>query len=528
MFNLDSVIKAILGMARPAASLAMNQAQRNEAVIKILKDLGFDPLQPPKDVDGVYAYTLVEYGVGGKPEAILKLWREKKIKKVFWDAYSSKSPLWFLRKVEHFIEWNILGDEIRAANIDIRPELEEFGKTFITVARRTGAAEFQPYPDWTVDKVPAEFKALIEEKTRTFCGRGFVFDAFDNFVKEKPCGYFTVVGEPGMGKSAISAKYVREHKCPCYFNIRAEGRNKPDRFLESIRQQLMNRYRFLNAEKDKLPVLLEKASKELAGGERLVIVVDALDEVEQPGKDNILSLPVMLPERVYFLLTRRPYAPENKRLTVYPEVPVVEFELMNFPDKIREDLKEYIRWFRDSSEQKDALIRWIQDRQIEPEAFVEQVAEKSQSNFMYLRHVLLDIARGFYNDLTLQQLPAGLQDYYEFHWVRMKMDEASKEAKAIVLFILVEIGTPVPCEMIVEMAERDESDVRKVLLDEWVEYLKEQEIQGETCYTIYHTSFLEFLKGKWELKSSRKLFDEVNRRIAEYLEKEMGLDGEIC
>ncbi len=523
MFNLDSVIKAILGTARPAASLAMNQAQRNEAVIKILKDLGFDPLQPPKDVDGVYAYTLVEYGVG-KPETILNLWREKEIKKAFWDAYTSKTPLGFLRKVEHFIEWNILGDEIRAANIDIPPELEEFGKAFITVARRTGAGEFQPYPDWTVDKVPAEFKALIEDKTRTFCGRGFVFDAFDNFLKEKPCGYFTVVGEPGMGKSAISAKYVLEHKSPCYFNIRAEGRNKPDQFLNSIRQQLMNRYRLLNAEKDELPALLEKASKELAPDERLVIVVDALDEVEQPGKDNLLSLPGMLPKRVYFLLTRRPYTPENKRLTV--SAPVGELDLREFPDKSREDVKEYIRFFRDKSEQKDDLKKWIQDRQIAPEAFVDQVAEKSQSNFMYLRYVLPEIARGFYNKPTLEQLPAGLQDYYQFHWVRMNRDDASKEAKVIVLFILVEIGTPVPCEMIAEIAERDEFDVRE-FLDEWVEYLKEQEIQGETCYTIYHTSFLDFLKGKRELKSSRKLFVEVNRRIAEYLEKEMGQDGEI-
>ncbi|WP_017721067.1 AAA family ATPase [Kamptonema formosum] len=525
MFNLDSVIKAISSMARPAASLAMNQAQRNEAVIKILKDFGFDPVQPPKDVDGVYAYTLVEYGVG-KPETILNLWREKEIKKAFWDAYRSKSPLWFLRKVEHFLEWNILGDEIRAAKIDIRPELEEFGKAFITVARRTGAGEFQPYPDWTVDKVPAEFKALIEDKTRTFCGRGFVFDAFDNFLKEKPCGYFTVVGEPGMGKSAISAKYVLEHKSPCYFNIRAEGRNKPDRFLESIRQQLMKRYPLLNAETDELPALLEKASKELAGDERLVIVVDALDEVEQPGDDkNLLYLPGMLPKRVYFLLTRRPYTPENKRLTV--SAPVGELDLRKFPDLSREDVKEYIRFFRDKSEQKDDLKKWIKDRQIAPEAFVEQVAAKSQSNFLYLRYVLPEIARGFYNDLTLEQLPAGLQDYYQSYWGRMNMDDASKKAKAIVLFILVEIGTPVPCEMIAKIADRDECDVREVLLDEWFEYLKEQEIQGETCYTIYHTSFLDFLKSKRELDSKRKLFVEVNRRIAEYLEKEMGQDGEI-
>jgi retron-type reverse transcriptase len=60
-------------------------------------------------------------------------------------------------------------------------------------------------------------------------------------------------------------------------------------------------------------------------------------------------------------------------------------------------------------------------------------------------------------------------------------------------------------------------------LDQWVEYLKDQKIDKETCYSIYHTSFLEFLKGKRELKKTRKLFDEVNQSIAEYFRREDGV-----
>jgi hypothetical protein len=63
--------------------------------------------------------------------------------------------------------------------------------------------------------------------------------------------------------------------------------------------------------------LLTKVSKKLPAGDRLVIVVDALDEVEQePGAENLLYLPRELPEQVYFLLTRRPYSLEKKRLQV--------------------------------------------------------------------------------------------------------------------------------------------------------------------------------------------------------------------
>ena len=75
--------------------------------------------------------------------------------------------------------------------------------------------------------------------------------------------------------------------------------------------------------------------------------------------------------------------------------------------------------------------------------------------------------------------------------------------------------------MIAGIAKVDECDVGKVLEDKWVEYLKKQNVEGEICYTIYHASFLDFLKAKREMDSNRKIFREVNQRIAEYLEKGM-------
>ncbi len=97
-------------------------------------------------------------------------------------------------------------------------------------------------------KLPEEFEALIEEKTRLFCGRKFVFEAFEQFLEQQPKGYFTVVGEAGMGKSALAAKYVVENQAICYFNVLAEGRNRPELFLESIRHQLIRRYQLQGAE----------------------------------------------------------------------------------------------------------------------------------------------------------------------------------------------------------------------------------------------------------------------------------------
>jgi DNA-binding XRE family transcriptional regulator len=379
--------------------------------------------------------------------------------------------------------------------------------------------------DWKPQQqLPPEFEPLIKEKIKTFCGRKFVFKAFEQFLNTNPNGYFTVVGDAGMGKSAIAAKYVFDHQAICYFNILAERRNRPELFLKSIRQQLINRYQLQDAGDANLATLLAKVSQKLSSGEDLVIVVDALDEVEQEPGDNLLHLPMTLPERVYFLLTRRPYNLGKKRLTVSPGVPVKELDLTasHYVDFSRDDVKEYIRLFlNDDPDYRDALRKWIQDRNIPPEEFVEQVAAKSENNFMYLRYVLVGIARGFYDDLNLKQLPDGLQDYYQTHWVRMKMDTVPKEMMAIILFILVEMATPITSKMISDIAVQDEYDVENILDDEWVEYVKKQKLEGEICYSIYHASFLDFLKAKRELKRSRKLFQEVNLRIVDYLQKEM-------
>ncbi|MEG3842307.1 NACHT domain-containing protein [Microcoleus sp. herbarium14] len=375
------------------------------------------------------------------------------------------------------------------------------------------ASDLYPYPE--------EFRSLIEEKIRTFCGRRFVFDTFQQFITANPNGYFTIVGDAGMGKSSIAAKYVWEHQSPCYFNILVERRNRPELFLKSIRRQLIGRYDLPNSEDADLPTLLAKVAGKLTAGDRLVIAVDALDEVEQEPGANLLHLPKNLPNNVYFLLTRRPYSLDKKRLLV--DVPEKELDLRDskYVNFNQDDIKEYIRFvINTDSDHKNRLRNWIQTRNIPDTTFVEQVANKSENNFMYLRYVLPAIANDYYNDLDLKQLPDGLQEYYQSHWVKMEMEAKPGQLLEMVLYILLEIATPIPCEMIAGIAKVDECSVGKVL-DKWVEYLKKQNVGKEICYTIYHASFLDFLKSKREMDSKRKMFQEVNQRIAEYLERGM-------
>jgi hypothetical protein len=415
----------------------------------------------------------------------------------------------------------------------------KFGKSFPQLLDQKGAGKLdilctqlkekyyqQPEPvvgtpDPNSSPYPEEFISIIEEKIRRFCGRGFVFETFEQFITENPHGYFTIVGDAGMGKSSIVAKYVSEHKSPCYFNILVERRNRPELFLKSIRRQLIDRYQLQNSEDADLPTLLAKVAGKLTYEQPLVIAIDALDEVEQEPRENLLHLPRNLPNNVYFLLTRRPYSLDKKRLLVdvaEKELDLRDEKYVNFN---QDDIKEYIRFVINTDSDKNGLKNWIQTRNIADTTFVEQVANKSENNFMYLRYVLPAIAKGDYNDLSLAQLPDGLQEYYHNHWVRMGLDAKPGQLMEIVLYILLEIGTPIPCEMIAGIAEKGECHVAQILEHKWVEYLKKQKVDGKICYTIYHASFRDFLKAKREMDSKRKIFKEVNLRIAEYLEQGM-------
>ena len=283
-----------------------------------------------------------------------------------------------------------------------------------------------------------------------------------------------MVGDAGMGKSAIAAKYVSQYQAVYFFNILSERRNTPEQFLKTIRQQLINRFKLQNAEEANLSALITQVAEKIPTNEYLVIVVDALDEVEQePSAANILYLPETLPEKIYFLLTRRPYTPDKKRLRV--SAPIEELDLTDskYQIKNREDIEEYIDFFiKNNIDHKEALKKWIKERNISANNFRQQIAEKSENNFMYVRYLLPAIARNFFSDyLNLQQLPDGLQEYYQTHWVRMGMDNKPQELMVKILFILVEISTPITLEMIAAIIQQDEYDVQ-LILDEWVEYLK--------------------------------------------------------
>ncbi|MBD2357205.1 ATP-binding protein [Tolypothrix sp. FACHB-123] len=350
-----------------------------------------------------------------------------------------------------------------------------------------------------------EFQQIIAKKSHNFIGREFVFTAIDEFIKRYRRGYFTITGAPGSGKSAILAKYATDNPHVVYYNIELEGKNRAEEFISNICTQLIEIFAI-----DNLPVetfhitflhqLIQQISDELAPEQKLIITIDGLDRIDHnhqsPGT-NLFYLPRYLPDKVYFLLTRRPFLKDKSGLLI--ETPFQTLNLAEYPAENQQDIQRYIQQFtlrlRSGLNHED-IKAWLNHQQIKEQELCNILAAKSENNFMYISQVLSAMAEGFdAESFDLNQLPTDLETYYQQHWQQMQAANQDEELSQAVLNVLVKQPQPISVAAISQLINVDEFDVEEVL-ESWFEFLSLQQIAGEEYYSFYHDNFREWLTNK--------------------------------
>ncbi|MBH8560998.1 ATP-binding protein [Nostoc sp. CENA67] len=356
---------------------------------------------------------------------------------------------------------------------------------------------------------PTEFDQIIQEKSRNFVGRNFVFTAINEFLQCYSRGYFTIIGAPGSGKSAILAKYVTENPHVVYYNTEFEGKNLADEFLRNICTQLINQYSLnYNSLPDNategswfLSSLLQQISEKLELNQKIIIAIDALnciDHNSQPLGTNLFYLPRYLPDGVYFLLTRRPFLREKSGLLI--ETPSQSLDLADFSEENRQDVQAYIEKnltplpplpYEGRGEQKN-FSPLLKGEGLEEGSNIKRLIAECENNFMYLSQIINAINEGFYSEgFDFHQLPPGLEAYYQQHLQKM-LDEAKEDFSIAVLNVLIQQQKAISTSAIAHIIDADEYDVEQVL-ENWFEFLHQQRITEENYYSLYHSSFRHWL-----------------------------------
>ena len=88
--------------------------------------------------------------------------------------------------------------------------------------------------------------------------------------------------------------------------------------------------------------------------------------------------------------------------------------------------------------------------------------------------------------------------------------------KVKIVYVLAELKEPISRSLIAEFAQEDILTVQEVL-DRWREFLREEQIEGQTCYSIYHASFSDFLYRKDIVQAAGELLDRLKQQITKDL-----------
>ncbi len=341
-----------------------------------------------------------------------------------------------------------------------------------------------------------------------FVGRDDLFRRLAEFAG-RPCGYFRVVADAGLGKTALAAAAARRQHAPAFFANAGRGLTRPDQCLNHLAVELIAHF---GLDHDHLPAragedsaFLGKALAEAAAKAQapLWIVVNALDEADPPGPGrNPLLLPDRLPRGVHVLLTHRPgqVALATDAATADEEYPIASSDATQ-----QADIEAYLRREADRPEVRRA--REAANPPIAADRFVAFLKDKSEGNFKYLEYVLADIAArqpGF-DPLELEALPGGLREYYrKKFWEYMEAVSGREGPEEWDLFyrpviaFLAAAREAVPAPWLAALVGRPAARIEQRALKPWRRFLS-QEHRGRNDrsrprrWRVVHQSFVDFL-----------------------------------
>lgn len=338
-----------------------------------------------------------------------------------------------------------------------------------------------------------------------FFGRQWLFESIESW-RNSPAHnsrLFWITGDPGVGKSAFAAQLIHTRSDAVIAGQFVEW-DKPDhrdarRVVRSLAFQLATRlpdYRKLLLTLPEIAELDRKDPAELfdhllanplrsvidGGRERQLIVIDALDEAGEAGRNPLVELLARhaprLPDWLGLVVTSRP---ESAVQT--PLQGLNPFVLDTRTEANCADLRDYLR---------RQLAPQLHDRP-DADRLVGQILEKSEGVFLYVERFCDDVQQNHFSLDRPEQFPQGLGGIF-CQWFQRQFADLDKFRKDVcpALRAILAAREPLPVEILQRLFKWRDEELRDFTRTLGSLFPVTKEANGEVIKT-YHKSLADWL-----------------------------------
>lgn len=311
---------------------------------------------------------------------------------------------------------------------------------------------------------------IYELLKKGLTGRQWLFEAVEKWRSgDRASRVFWLMGAPGVGKSAVAAHLAihgREVIAVEFCNWQQPGHKNPEQIVRTLAFQIATRlpdYRTLLLPLPDIAALDRKNAAELfdyllaaplhhaidGGRERYLIVIDALDEAGEAGRNPLVEMLARyaprLPEWIGVVVTSRP-----ESNVIAPLQGLNPFPFETSSEKNRADIRDYLRHELASP----LLGRADADR------LIGQILEKSEGVFLYVERFCDDIRCGHLSLDRPEQFPQGLGGLF-FQWFQRQFPDLEKFRKDVrpALRAILAAREPLPVEILQRLFNWQEEEL---------------------------------------------------------------------
>ena len=312
---------------------------------------------------------------------------------------------------------------------------------------------------------------IYELLKKGFTGRQWLFEAVEKWRKDdRASRVFWLMGAPGVGKSAIAAHLAihgREVIAVEFCNWQQPGHKNPEQIVRTFAFQIATRlpdYRKLLLNLPEIAALSRKNADELfeyllidplhhaidGSRERYLIVIDALDEASESGRNPLVEMlarhAARLPDWIGLVVTSRP---ESNVITPLQALNPFPFETSS--EKNLTDIRDYLR---------HELASKLQGR-VDADRLIEQILEKSEGVFLYVERFCDDIHHGHLSLDCRDEFPQGLGGIFFQYFQRQfpDLDNFRKNVRPALRAILA-AREPLPVQILQRLFNWQDEELR--------------------------------------------------------------------